>query len=467
MVLDPFWGAALGDQRRTRRLVSVAQQLASRPGGTMTSVFDSARAIKAAYRLWDSPAVTHETVIAAHVALVRQRSREPGQVLLIEDTSALDYHGHDACTGLGPIGEDFTQGFWLHSTLAVRWDDQATDRQRGEHGEHEPAKLRVMGLFDQQAWARTEGVAGKPRRKCDTLRRDRESQRWARSLQQVKAPANQDTRWVYVADRESDIYEVFDRCAQSNTRFVIRANQDRALHEDDRHIFEAVAASPSLGQRTIELRRAGVKTRRVTLEVRAIAVTLRAPWRPGAKLTPRPLNIVEVREVNAPPGEEPLCWRLLTDLPIDTLEQVWRVVDIYRGRWLIEEFHKALKTGLGAEHSQLSTADKLMALTGVLSIVATLLLDLKQQARVEPDRPLEPGQADDDVLAVLERKQGRPPDGWTIAAFLIAIAKLGGYMARKNDGPPGWLTIWRGWQTVLLLAEGHRLARDPPRCGER
>ncbi|MEX2215258.1 MAG: IS4 family transposase [Phycisphaeraceae bacterium] len=462
MVLDPFWGAALGDRRRTRRLVSVAQRLAGRPGGTMTSVFDSPKSIKAAYRLWDCPAVTHDSVIAAHVAQVRQRCREPGQVLLIEDTSALEYHSRDACTGLGPIGEDFTQGFWLHTTLAVRCDDEAS---RGGSRCHDLSKLRVIGLFDQQAWARPQGVRKTPKRKCETLRRDRESQRWARSLQQVKAPADDNTCWIYVADRESDIYEVFDRCAQSNTRFVIRANQDRALHEEDRHIFEAVAASPCLGQRTIELRRPGLKTRQATLEARAITVTLRAPWRPDSTLVPRQVNIIEVREVNPPAGEEPLCWRLLTDLPIDTIEQMWRVVDIYRGRWLIEEFHKALKTGLGVEQSQLSTADKLMALTGVLSVVATMLIDLKLQARADPDRPLEPGQVDDDVLAVLEHKQGRPPDGWTAAAILIAIAKLGGYMARKRDGPPGWLTIWRGWQIILLLVEGYRLARDPPRCG--
>lgn len=463
--MDPFWGASLGDRRRTRRLVAMAKRFAARPGGTMTSVFDSAKTIKAAYRLWDSEAVTHEAVTAAHVAHVRELCRQPGLVLLIEDTSALEYQSRSACAGLGPIGEAFTQGLWLHSTLAARCEGWREDGM---------AKLRLLGLFDQQAWARTGGVQTKPRRKIDTLQRDRESQRWARSLTQVKAPAplafpafpgHDAGPWVYVADRESDIYEAFGRCAQGNARFVIRANQDRALHDDDCHVFDAVASTPCLGRRTVQLRRPGCKTRDVALEVRATPVTLRPPWRPGLKLSPQKINIVEVREVDPPPNEEPLCWRLLTDLPIDTLEQVWRVVDIYRSRWLIEEFHKALKTGLGVEESQLSTATKLMTLTGVLSIVATLLLDLKLQARGEPDQPIDPPQADDDTLAVLEHKQGRPAGGWTVTTFLIAIAKLGGYLNRKGDGPPGWLTLWRGWQTLLLLTEGYRLARDPPRCG--
>lgn len=422
----------------------------------MTRVFDSAATIKAAYRLWDSPAVTHASVVAAHTDHVRELCRRPGLTLLIEDTSAIEYHSRQACMGLGPIGETFTQGFWLHSTLAVRCDgfDDAG-----------AAKLRVLGLFDQQAWARPKDAPAKPRRKAQTLRRDRESQRWARCLGSCKAPADAATTWVYLADRESDIYEVFARCAAGHARFVIRASQDRALCDDDRHVFEAVATSPCLGRRTIELRRQGCPTRQVKLEVRAVATTLRPPWRPGVTLSPQAVHVVEVREVDPPAGEEPLCWRLLTDLPIDTIENVWRVVDLYRCRWLIEEFHKALKTGLGVEESQLSTATKLMALAGVLSVVATLLLDLKMQARVDPDQPLDPKHADEETLAVLEHKQGRPKAGWTTGTLLIAIAKLGGYLARKNDGPPGWLTIWRGRQTLLLLIEGYRIAREPPRCG--
>lgn len=191
MGVGAFWGAALGDRRRTRRLVAVAQRLASRPGGTMTRVFDSAPTIKAAYRLWDSPAVTHASVLAAHTAHVRELCRRPGMTLLIEDTTALEYHSRWACAGLGPIGEEFTQGFWLHSTLAARcdgWDEGGA------------AKLRVLGLFDQQAWARTQGVAAKPRRKTQTLQRDRESQRWARCLTSCKAPADAATTWVYPAD---------------------------------------------------------------------------------------------------------------------------------------------------------------------------------------------------------------------------------------------------------------------------
>jgi len=258
---------------------------------------------------------------------------------------------------------------------------------------------------------------------------------------------------------------VFGRCVAANTRFVIRANQDRALGDDDRHVFAAVASSPCLGERTIELRPQGRKTRQATLQVRAVSVTLRPPWRPDGPPAPQQVNVVEVLEVHAPAGEPPLCWRLLTDLPIDTAQQAWRVVDLYRCRWLIEEFHKALKTGLGVEESQLTTATKLMALTGVLSVVAALLLDLKLQARGDPDQPIDPQQVDGDTLAVLEHKQGRPAAGWTVTTLLVAIAKLGGYLARKRDGPPGWLTLWRGWQTLLLLVEGYRLARDPPRCG--
>lgn len=418
----------------------------------MTGVFREAKQVKAAYRLLDGEATTHAGVCAGHFEHVRRRSREAGLHLLIEDTTALDYHGLSSCQGLGPIGEAFTRGLWLHSTLAVRLEERATD------GQWEP---RVLGLFDQQAWARENGVMEDRGTRKEQLSRARESQRWAKALEAQKVERDAACQWVYVADRESDIYEVLARCEAGGARFVIRASQDRALEDGDIHVFDAVARAPCLGEQQIEVRPQGKAKRVARLQVRATTVKLRGPQRPGGRPEGRTVNVVEVREVDPPQGQEPICWRLLTDLPIDGVEAVWRVVRIYRYRWLIEEFHKAMKTGLGVEDSQLSTARRLMALAGILSVVATFLLDLKLLARAEDTRPVDVDAMDADMLAVLERKQGRPPEAWTAATLLIAIAKLGGFLARKRDGPPGWLTIWRGWQTLLLLVEGYKLAKPP------
>ncbi|MGD0093561.1 MAG: IS4 family transposase, partial [Planctomycetota bacterium] len=159
-------------------------------------------------------------------------------------------------------------------------------------------------------------------------------------------------------------------------------------------------------------------------------------------------------------------WVLLTSLPCETLAQCMKVVKLYAARWLVEEYHKALKTGTGVEESQLETAAALEALIAVLALVAVRLLGLKLVARTEPQKAVEVGALGPEVWAILAAKYGRPPGGWTARTTLVAIARLGGFLARKGDGDPGWLTIWRGWQRLMHLAEGYLLAgQRSARCG--
>lgn len=151
---------------------------------------------------------------------------------------------------------------------------------------------------------------------------------------------------------------------------------------------------------------------------------------------------------------------LLTDLPVGTLAECLRVVRVYRLRWLIEEFHKALKTGLRAERSQLGDYRRLSSLVGILSVVAASLVDAKCSARAAAGaaEELDAARADPAVLTVLTRlhppAEGKPTRRW----FWVSIARLGGFLARKGDGDPGWLTLWRGWQTLMLMVKGYELS---------
>jgi Transposase DDE domain/Transposase DNA-binding/Transposase Tn5 dimerisation domain len=454
-----FGGAALKDARRTRRLERLGVDLAALPGGTMTSVMHRAADIKAAYRLLDCPHVTHAAVTQGHFAYVRAACLESGTYLLIEDTTTISFPDREGCVGLGPVGEDHTRGFLLHNTLAVQWSCAADDPYNDA--------ARVLGLAWQQPWARDPDQSRRDETRAQRHHRAaRESDRWAKGFEVFGGPGDGGARWIYVADRESDMYEALTRCRKAGVKFVIRAMQDRALIDQDVRLHEALARGKLLGRRTIELPAApGRPARRATLEVRAATMTLRGPYRAGGKLEDLTIHGVEVKEIGAPQDQDPVHWMLLTDLPMATAYEVWKVVAIYRRRWLIEELHKALKTGVGVERSQLTDVRKLMALTGILSIVCVMLLDMKLLARAEGDVPLAARQVDTVKLEILEKKTGKPAAGWTARSFLIAIAQLGGFLARKGDGPPGWLTIWRGWQRLLLLAEGFDLARLPERCG--
>ena len=168
------------------------------------------------------------------------------------------------------------------------------------------------------------------------------------------------------------------------------------------------------------------------------------------------MNVVEVREVGAPAGVEPIVWVLLTDLPCETFAQARRAIALYEQRWIIEEYHKALKTGTRIEDAQLETGRQVQALFGVLALVAVRLLELKFLAR-EPGAALPAEFAHPDVLLILELKTGKPRTGWDAGSVLYAMAKLGGHL--KHNGPPGWQTIWAGLQTLRLLIEGLRMAR--------
>jgi hypothetical protein len=260
-----------------------------------------------------------------------------------------------------------------------------------------------------------------------------------------------------VADRESDFYEPMQLCQQHGADFIIRSYQSRRLADDAGSLQEALDRAPVLGQSTVEVRaRGGQPARTAIVELRRVDIKLDGPWRPGGWQPPlAQINLVEVREVSAPAGvKEPLHWKLLTSLPCHTLTQVLRVAGRYAARWWIEEYHKALKSGAGVEESQLERAERLESLIAVLAVVAVRLLNIKMLARAKPETFEAAASFGPEMLALLEQKLGPPKDGWTNRNVIIATARLGGFLARKHDGLPGWQTIWRGWQRLMWMCEG-------------
>jgi hypothetical protein len=182
--------------------------------------------------------------------------------------------------------------------------------------------------------------------------------------------------------------------------------------------------------------------------------------RPGGRPEPFTVQVVEVRERQAPRKTEPLHWVLLTDWSIESFADILRIIRTYAARFLIEEYHKALKTGTRVEASQLETREGLENLLAILTVVAVRLLAMKLRAEGYPDEPPSPQTMPPEVWAVLEKKIPRPRTGWTHRALVVAIARLGGFLARRSDGNPGWLTLWRGWQKLMLLVEGYQLAQQ-------
>ncbi len=190
------------------------------------------------------------------------------------------------------------------------------------------------------------------------------------------------------------------------------------------------------------------------------ALALRAPQRPGGatgKGEPVPVGLVRVWEERGPaatvPGPE---WLLLGDQPVTDFAQALFCARQYTSRWLIEDFHKALKTGLGAEKLQLQTAARLFAAVALLSVVALALVDLREKGRLEPDAPAQSFGLMDNELRVLRHQRRRPLT--TVREVYLALAALGGHPGRKGDGPSGWQTLWLGRRSLRLLVEGVHMA---------
>jgi len=444
-----FASAKLGDRRRTQRLVKVATHLAQSPGGTLPQAFPEWSDLKAAYRFFNQPDNTFQDIQRPHWEDTRARCQQPGQYLLIEDTSELDYTDHPMTEELGCIGNGRGRGLLLHTTLALRiegWDLE------------ERPRAIALGLLSQQCWSRWGHLKGKETRR-QLMSRSRESQCWAAALEDGGPPPG--STWIYVADRESDFYEPIERCQRQGADFVIRGFHDRVLSQDSGHLKEQIARAPRRGSLRLEVRaRAGRLARVAQLEVRTLAVTLRGPRRLDGQRPDIGLNVVEVREVNAPEGIEPLHWILLTSLPCDTWTTVRRVIGIYTMRWCVEEYHKALKSGAGAEDSQMERAYRIESLVAVLGVVAVRLFNTKWLARTRPDEPVNPKIFGPQLLRLLAAQWGKPQGGWTHRTALVSVARVGGFLARRSDGMPGWQTIWRGWNRLMWMCHGLETLRN-------
>jgi hypothetical protein len=442
---EEFGFANLGDVRLNKRLVNVMTKLAQNPGGTLPQALPEWAELKAAYRLFDNASVGYENVLAPHLERARAACREPGEYLIIEDTSDLDYTAHRRTRGLGVIGDGRGRGFELHSALAVRVEAWTLE-QRPEG--------RVVGLLGQKCVGPQPAPKGESRH--ERLRRRRKSERWAEVFAEVGGPPG-GCRWIYIAERESDFYEPMQRCQQQGVDFVIRGCQDRRLAREGGKLRAALAAAPGLGQSPVELRsRGGVAARTAIVQLRAVQVDLDGPWRPGGWQEPL-LGVwaLEAVEVDAPEAvAEPLHGVLLGSLPCQTLAEGRRVVGYYTSRWWVEEYHKALKSGAGVEDSQLEQGARLEPLIAALAVVAVRLLSTKLLAHSRPEG-LEAKQSfGPEALAILEKRYGQPKGGWTNQNVLVATARLGGFLARKGDGMPGWQTIWRGWHRLLWMCQG-------------
>jgi hypothetical protein len=465
-----FAGADLGHFTRNCRVETIAAAMAAAPGVPIPQLFSRTYDVKAAYTLFDHPTATPDRLQQGHRAWVKDQLAQPGTSLLLEDTTTASFsHRHQAVPGLGAVGDgtEGYQGFFLHSVLALRIPDPAA--LAADPTLEHAGGVVVLGLADQQYYIRI------PRPKHESLGcgvnarlgRPRESQRWLRSTTRLgPAPADPRVRWIRVADAEADIHDYMAECIKNHHEFVIRMCQDRVIIDEESRsrlgsLWDVARAAPAVVGYALKLRaRPGQAARVARLSVSFGAICVRAPAHQGRAAEPISCWFVRAWEEAPPEGVEPLEWVLAVGFPVTTAEDALRGVGIYAQRSLIEEFHKGLKTGMGAERLQLETAGRLYAAIALMSVVTLRLLDLRERAWLDSEAPAERSGLDPLERELLSRRLGRVLE--TVRDVILALGRLGGHMNRKADGLPGWLTLHRGMKVLQNMVEGVRLMRPTP-----
>ena len=439
-----FGKCELGDKRRTERMVQVAGEFANNPSASLPNQIEKWGDLKAAYRLFDCEDVTFEAVVRPHWELTKQRAS--GRTLVIGDTTELDFGRFREIEGVGPTGNGSGNGFLLHNAVMVDADSE-----------------EILGVAGQTIhYRKRKRKPAKPLTAPQRLKKqNRESEVWGKVIDDIGPPC-EDASYVHVFDRGADNFEVYCHLLQQRCDWVIRASQlHRCVLVGDSHehmpLKKYLKTLKSSGSYTLSLRaRPGQAAREAELEVRVGKIKVPrpkhvSPWVRKLEQGPIAMHVIEVVEVNPPNGVEPIRWVLLTSLPITSFDDAWTVIHYYELRWLVEEYHKALKTGCSTESRQLKTAGRLEAFVGLTSVVAIRLLQLKSIARTKPDTP-----AQKVVPRVwlrmlkLARKNLTRVHDLTVGQFYREVAKLGGFLGRKGDGEPGWITIWRGWEKLNM-----------------
>jgi hypothetical protein len=452
--VETFGTAELGDLRRTDRLVKIATAIAENPSASLPESMRNWGDTLAAYRFLENEAVTHEQIMLPHWMMTREEAMQHSRVLLVADTTDINLSSHETAEGLGPIGRGKkAKGFFVHTVLGMDADTQ-----------------QLLGCVYQEPFVREPAPRGET--KAQRKKRVRESQVWERSIQAI-GPVPKEQTWIYVGDRGSDIYTFWQTCEQLAYRFVVRVAQDRRVLLDEvaeaedpevQRLKTLARSLPAQDGRVLHVPAQRQRPARdAFVQISWQEVRIQPPMY-GAVLSKTEVKawVVRVWEPEPPDGGEALEWILVTTVPVQSIEEAWERVKWYKWRWLLEDFHKVLKTGCGIEVRRQQTVGAMCNLLGILTPIALRLLWLRQTAQTAPDTPATEV-VSQEIIAVVTQLNHRPGVRLTANDLWRTIASFGGYLNRKSDGPPGWQTLWKGWLYVQTVLQGVHLAmRFPP-----
>ena len=457
-----FGGAKLGDRRLSERLVQSARTLATLPGQAFSGVARGDwAAVKGYYRLIDQPddsQVSVPAILEPHRARTVQRMKAHQTVLCIQDGTDLNYTGLAQCDGLGVMGANQTGarglGLHLHSTLVVSTEGVP------------------IGVLNAQFTAPVAKSGEDKRPSHEIPIKDKKSFAWIAGLRECVSLSKElpQTRQVCVMDREADFFELFDEQRKSaKVELLVRAKHDRVM-PGQTHLFEAVRQSAVQGalqivvprqsarpKKSKQKARTATEQRTADVQLRYLQVMLPAPANQKEK-APITVWVVHVLEPSAPEGAKPLEWFLLTTCAIGSIDDAQACLSWYCLRWRIEDWHRVLKTGCRIESLAHHSAERLERAIAINLVIAWRIMLMTLLGRACPELPAEVLLSEIEVTVLNAfAKQNRIKQPANLGDAVRLVARLGGYLGRNNDPPPGHQIMWQGYAVLQMLCLGFSL----------
>jgi hypothetical protein len=444
-IRNEFRSAKFGDERLTDRLVQIGDRLGSGPAESIPNVCENWASTKATYRFCDNENVDPNEIIDAHNRAQQSRVQEKDELLVVSDTTELVFPRHPSKEGLGDIGNSTTdlKGVKVHSTIGL-----------------DPQTYRMTGVIDQQSLIEDQqaGTKHDANGKDDPIKLESEQTKWIRGDRQARDWLAEGVRPIFIHDRGADAFAFYREVRDElDAGFIVRANQNRCIQTPsgtDGRLMDWSEELPEQGRTTIEIEQgSGREARETELAVKAGQCELLPPKNDPTHSSPVAVNVVRIDEIRR--EADPIQWVLLTTESVDEFSDSQTVIDFYRARWTIEDWHKVLKTGCRIEERRLETWERMEVLLSVYSVIAWKVLALRELARGRlhhsPDVLLT-----ETERSILETKFPELTDKDT-KAYAISVAKIGGYLDRGSDPPPGWETMWKGLKKLRTWAEGYEL----------
>lgn len=458
-------GCKFKDARLGERFQKLLRQIASAVGQTIPFACRDWANTKAAYRFFSNERVSEEEILSGHFQATRDRTAATdGHILVLHDTTEFSYtrekpsligstckvnSGRDK---KGRLRSHTVCGILMHSSLVVT-----------------PEGL-PLGLAAIKFWTRKKFKgANALKKKINPTRvpiEKKESMRWLENVKQSTKLLNESAQCVHICDREGDIFELFCAAEEIGTHFLIRTCVDRLAGDGDHTIADVMAEVRVKGLHRIEVRDKKGDVSEAKLEIRYRRIRVLPPIGKQKRYPSLPLTIIHAQERGDPEGRERIDWKLITNLPIQSCKDVIEKLDWYAMRWKIETFHKILKSGCKAEESKLRTAERLVNLISVFCILSWRVFWITMINRTAPNASPEVAltKAEIDLLDhAVEDRDKKSSRTKTLSHYLMKIARLGGYLARANDPPPGNMVIWRGLSRLTDMTFGVMVAAK--KCG--